>query len=160
MNKKNVLLSLICCIIMVIGILSVIVIKNKNRENSYQVADGMIKVDLKSNALDFDMDLENAKVYTNYNDFSSNFNSSTITLSDFDNNNYAVIALPYDECRYTNVIPTKYRFVGNSIKVIAYHDDCSSCPPMYSYYAIKVAKKVVNLKINIKWIARNGENCN
>ena len=156
-NKK--FLLLVCAIIVII-IIVFILVKNANyKTNSFKIADGMVKVDLKSGT-EYDIDLENASVFTNYDDFSEYFNSSEITSNDFNNNNYAIITLIYDTCKYTNVVPTKYTIFGNTINIKAYHDGCSSCAPLYSYYAVKVSKQKTALKVNIKWIARDKNSCN
>ena len=87
-----------CVIISVVGIfglLGLLIIKNvnyKNNANSYKIADGMIKVNLKSDK-QYIIDLEHSKVFTNYDDFSLYFDNSDITKESFDNSNYSIFTI-------------------------------------------------------------------
>lgn len=93
-------------------------------------------------------------VFDNYKDFSMYFNSKNIKEDYFNSNNYAILVLTYDNCSYTNIVPTKYNINGKTLNVTAYHDGYSTCEPLYAYYAVKVDKKITELNLNVKWIVR------
>ena len=153
-KKYTYLFIAITLVFIILG--SIYVINNKS--NSNKIAKGLIKVELKPN-IQYDNDIEHPKVIESYSEFLSYFTSSSIRAEEFDKNNYAIIILNYDNCSYTNVVPTKYNIFGNTINVTAYHDGCSSCKPLYAYYAVKINKNIKKINQNIKWIARNKNEC-
>ena len=155
-NKKRVIIFLVIFVIVIVAVVAYILI---NKQGSYKVAKGLVKLDLKSEA-QYDIDLEHLQVFNNYADFSLYFDNKNKSEADFDNNNYAVIILTYDDCSFTNVVPTKYKIHNETIDITAYHDGCSSCPPLYAYYAVKVDKNISSLTQYINWIVRNEEECN
>ena len=157
MKNKKKLLVFFGIFVIVVGLISIYILDNKS--NSYKMANGLVKVELKPD-LRYDIDLEHPKVFNSYADFSLYFDSKNINEADFNNSNYAVIILSYDECSYTNVVPTKYVIKGKNINVTAYHDGCSTCKPLYAYYAVKVNKNITELNQNTKSIARNKNKCN
>lgn len=155
--KKSLILFLGIIVIVAIGLTIIYLLNNKS--DSYQMANGIIKIELKSD-VQYDIDLEHLHVFDNYEDFSMYFNSESIKKYYFDSNNYAILILPYDDCSYTNIVPTKYNIVGKTLYVTAYHDGYSSCKPLYAYYAVKVNKNITKLNLNINWIARNKNESN
>ena len=156
-NRKNLILFLAIIVIVAIGLTITYLLNSKS--SSYKIADGITKIELKSD-VQYDIDLEHLHVFDNYEDFSIYFNSESIKKDYFDSNNYAILILNYDECSYTNVVPTKYTVVGNKLNVTAYHDGFSTCEPLYAYYAVKVNKDITELNLNINWIARNKDERN
>ena len=99
------------------------------------------------------------KVYSNYNEFNSDFKSNLKKI-DFYNNNYLVIQINYNPCSEEDITPTNVDINGNKVNIlIKYRSKCGGCAPDYLYYAIKLDKKVVNPKVNIKSKAINDPEC-
>ena len=156
MKRKHIILIFIC---LIIGVIIAVFVSNLiNKTDTFKIANGISKVELKD-GVQYDIDLEHATVFTNYDSFSAYFTSENISKEDFDKNNYAIITFSYDECMNTNIIPTKYTISGSNIKVTVYHDGCSSCAPLSVYYAVKVDKDITQLNITSNLIARNDKNC-
>lgn len=145
-------------VILVVILIELLMSFMNNKLDDQKVADGLTEVKLKAGIV-YDSDLEHIKVFGSYKTFSLYFNSETINEQAFNNNNYAIIVLTYDECKYTNVVPAKFKIYGNNINVTAYHDGCSSCQPLYAYYAVRVDKKKTEMYQRINWIARNKSEC-
>lgn len=103
---------------------------------------------------------EDNYVFTDYNDFKSMFNGSLLTESDFKNNNYALITIPYDSCSEEDVTPTNYTINGNNIDVLVkYKGRCGFCAPEYMYYLLKVDKNMTNPNVNIDYERINDPQC-
>lgn len=98
--------------------------------------------------------------YTNYEDFKEDIKSVEISKKDFQNYNFAVIALDYDSCSQYNVTPTKYEVHKNNIAVtVEYNEGCGVCPPTEDYYLLKVDKKEEAKNIIFIYKAISHEKC-
>ena len=104
--------------------------------------------------------LSGNKVYTNYNDFSQDFDFRNIKERDFNNNNYVVVKVEYDSCADHNIVPTDYKIEGNKLIFTFYYDQkCGVCAAKYLYYAIKIDKSIEHLDIELDPHARSQEIC-
>lgn len=103
---------------------------------------------------------EDNYVFTNYEDFASKFQSEVINEDSFNEHNYALITILYDECSEKNVTPTKYRIYGNIIKVdISYTAKCGVCAPQKMYYLLAVDKSITDAEISYDYHANNKVHC-
>lgn len=139
---------------MIVVIASMIVNLLNSKSYSYQIADGIFKIELKS-GVQYNIDFEHLRVFDNYTNFSLYFNSENINEYHFNVNNYAILVLTYDACSYTNVVPIKYTIDGKILNVTAYQDGYSTCEPLYAYYAVKDDKDLIELDLDVRWIARD-----
>ena len=160
--KKNSVLKIIIIIIIVLIIIigGVILINNYlNREEPLNKDNRFIKLEVKdkyNRKFDYDKPY---KVYSDYNKFTEDFNSDLKKI-DFYNNNYLVIEVNYNPCSEEDITPTNLKINDNKVDIlIKYRAKCGGCAPDYLYYAIKLDKKIVNPKVNIKSKAINNPEC-
>ena len=161
MKKNNIIKIIIVVVISIIIITSIILINNYlNREEKIVKDKRFIKIESKLEYNDkFSYD-KPYKVYSNYDEFNKDFNSN-INKIDFYNNNYLVIAVNYNPCSEELITPTDLKINDNKVNIlIKYKSVCGGCAPDYLYYAVKLDKKTVNPKVNIKSKAINNPHCN
>ena len=157
MKNKNIIYIGILLLLLVALVFVFFMVNKKEEVSDNGIADGMYKVEYKFGEDSVDVSLPS--VFTNYDDFSGYFKSSEINKDSFKENNYAVITLTYDECKYTNVVPSEYTVNENILDVVAYHDGCSACKPKYAYYVAKIEKSLKNVDVHVNWIARDVSDC-
>ena len=160
MKKNSIFKIIIIIVISIILIGGVILINNYlTKEEKLTVDKRFIKIEAKeSYNRKFDYD-KPYKVYSNYNEFKEDFNSNLKKI-DFYNNNYLVIEVNYNPCSEKDITPTNIEINGNKVDIlIKYKSVCGGCAPDEIYYAIKLDKKVVNPKVNIKSKAINNPHC-
>ena len=160
MKKNNVLKIIIIIVISIILIGGIILINNYlNREEPLNKDKRFIEIEAKdkyNNKFDYDNPY---KVYSDYNKFNEDFKSDLKKI-DFYNNNYLVIEVYYNPCSEENITPSNIKINGNKIDIsIKYKSVCGGCAPDYLYYAVKIDKKIVNPKVNIKSKAINNPHC-
>lgn len=158
--KKNIIKIIIVIVISIILIGGVILINNYlNREEPLNKNKRFIEIEIKDKYNKIFTYDKPYKVYSNYDEFNEDFNSDLKKI-DFYNNNYLVLEVNYDPCSEEEITPTSLKINNNKVDVvIKYRAKCGGCAPDYLYYAIKIDKKIVNPKVNIKSKAINDPKC-
>ena len=149
---KKYVICIIVMVIIIIGLLFVI-IKSK-KENVVANNDFIYLSD------NYQNDTTDNYVIKSYEEYKSKFNNDVLTEEDFKNNNYVIITLQDDTCSSGNVTPTSYTIKNNKINVVAkYEASCGVCSPRNLYYLLKVDKSIIDVKIDIDYVAINTVHC-
>ena len=99
-------------------------------------------------------------VFTSLEEYHSRFNNDLLTEKDFENNNYLLLSVFYDECSEKNITPTSYTINGTDVNVVfKYESSCGICAPSYLYYLLKLDKNITSVKTNIKYESINDPHC-
>ena len=170
-NKVNRVRDIVILSVIVVAIIGVFIVDYYNKKGS---TIGTIEV-LKPNpdfvSLGFydDFGIDDNYVFTSYDDYMeklvidptvSSFNKNAVSKKDFDKNNYVFIKIEYDSCADSNITPTSYKIKGNNIDaVFKYEKGCGVCPPLNTYYLLKVSKSLTKVKLNISYLAVNSIKC-
>ena len=153
MKKRNIIYIVIAAVI-IIGVIVFFVMK-KAQKSSYNSSFLYI-----GKYSDNEFILEKGYVFRDYDDFKTKLNSNKLKEKDFENNNYVLIPISYDECAEKDVTPAKYTIRDNNIDVLVeYEANCGGCASINEYYLIKVDKKVVFSSVDIKYKATNEIHC-
>ena len=161
-EKDNRILFITIGIILIIAIVIVALIVNGKKEDDVLHGDETLITDkdlTKLNPKD-DNELSHSKVFSSYEEFSKYFEDGVLYSSNFELHNYAVVALMYDECSESNLVPTSYKIDGNNITVTVYYDSkCGGCAPTYDYYILELDKSITDANFSIKSHSRNHVSC-
>ena len=158
MDKKVItILSIIISIVLVGSIVFVYFGKNNNIDP--------ISIDSKNDFVFLNnISLESnvhSYLFKDYDEFENMTHvTNTLNKSDFDNNNYFMFRVTYDECAEKDLKLTNYYIKDNYVNIKAsYTMVCDNCEYKSNYYVIPVDKKYNNLSYNIDYTVLNDINC-
>lgn len=154
--KKIYIIGLVAILITIITVITItVVIKDKEKPLDPINNDFKLIGVFEESVID-----EENYVFTNYEDYKSKFDSSDLTLNDFEKNNYVLVSMRYDACSESDVTPIDYKINGSKIDVIIeYKARCGVCAPEYMYYLLKVDKAITSADVNIEYNAINNIRC-
>ena len=103
---------------------------------------------------------DSSYVFTSYEEYYEIVKSDILNKKDFEEKNFVLYELMYDECSESNVKIDSYKLDGTELNIkVSYTSKCGLCAPEYLYFLIPVEKTVTNVEINEEFVARNNPNC-
>ena len=90
----------------------------------------------------------------------ANPNATRLTKSDFDNHNYAIVVVRYDECSEDNLEPSELTATTDQVHIVFDYDStCGLCAAEYLFYAFKLDKNITNADIVVDYHTRSTQEC-
>ena len=149
MKNKKILIIGLCLVIVIVTILVVFKFNNKEK---------VLEAKLLSEK--YNESIGEYKIFTNYNEFSNEFNNNSITKDDFEKNNILVFEIMYDSCSESDFEIKNINYKDNKLDILfEYKVSCGVCAPNYQYYFIKIGKNDTIKEFNIDYKAINTVDC-
>ncbi len=103
----------------------------------------------------------NGEIITSVEEFNSKFGTKELKESDFEEKNYAVLIVSYDNCSQKNFELEKYEKVGNQLRAyFTQEKKCKECTSKFRYYFLPVGKDVTEeLNISVDYQTKNNPKC-
>lgn len=100
-------------------------------------------------------------ILKNESDYQKYFGeSSDEELVDFGNYHYAVAMTIVDDCKISNLQPSKHSVDGQTISVtIEYTAGCGECKEQYQYYLIPIDKSITEGRVEVNTRPVNTADC-
>ncbi len=166
MKKKHlIILSAIVLPIICVSI-AIIVSKNTNNSNNNNVINNNYS-DSKSIELEYqgyleDMDYDNTNyVFKSYEEYNKYFDEDKVTKNDFNDSNYVLIPIKFNECHEYDFNVNRYDIQGDTINVfVTYNTSCGVCAQSFIYFLIPIDKNITINNINVEYEVLKKSNCN
>ena len=149
-SSNSMFIIYLVLILLIILFIFLIVINNVGEKDKYQ------NIITQNNAL-----AVNGEVIESYDEFKSKFGSNKLSESSFEDNNYAVLIVSYDDCSQKNFSLEKYEKVGNQLRAyFTLEKNCKECTSKFRYYFLPVDKDVKEeLNVSIDYQTKNNPKC-
>lgn len=156
-------------ILITIAIILIIILNQNNHQQQIEnLRDSYIYLGSGHDA-DHETSAISDRIVTNYADYQEsiqyisfvNPDAPSLTKSDFEKHNYAIIAVRYDQCSESNVEPSEFTANTDQIHIVFDYDStCGVCAQQYLFYAFKLDKNITNADIAIDYHTRSTRDCN
>lgn len=95
-----------------------------------------------------------------YNDYSKYIDNGELSEEDFKNHNYVLVSIDYDPCAESDITPSKYYIINNTLyMIVKYRSKCGGCAPSGVYYLLSIDKNKEVNKVDIVYRSTNNPHC-
>ena len=153
-------------IILLLVIAAILATNAKHRREAENAKDGYVYIGDGHNIYDTESAIRD-QIVTSYDDYASimqdielESKNKTLSATDFDNNNFALVVVRHDDCSEENIEPSKFEVTEGKVSItFDYDSKCGLCAPSFRFYAFRLNKSVAEGDIIVNYHSRNTVDC-